>query len=73
MRLLNRREAVSAARQSWQSRNRTARSVWGARSLLPLFGQPAASDSASKLDALYTLREIRYPQTAAQPADDLDY
>jgi len=36
--------------------NRTARSVWSARSLLPLSDRPAPYDSASKLDAPQTLR-----------------
>jgi len=44
---LNRTDAIATVRQS---RNRIARSVWSASSLLPLY------DSASKLDALQTLR-----------------
>src|ERR1017187_1476305 len=41
------------------SRNRTARSVWSAWSLLPLSNRPTPYDTASKLDALQTLRAIR--------------
>jgi hypothetical protein len=46
---MNRRDTA------WQRRNRKARSVWSARSLLPLWGA-ALFESASKLVALQTLR-----------------
>ena len=39
--------------------HRTARSVWSAWSLLPLSNRPTPYDSASKLDALQTLRAVR--------------
>ncbi len=37
------------------------RSVWSARSLLPLSPRAPPPGSASKLDALHTLRELRGP------------
>ena len=40
-------------------RHGMSRSVWSAGSLLPFLGGHWASDSASKLDALQTLRAIR--------------
>src|ERR1017187_1763897 len=55
------------------SRNRTARSVWSAWSLLPLSNRPTPYDSASKLDALQTLRVAVHPQKPSQPAKNLDY
>ena len=58
----NRRDAKDAARQS---RNRTARSVWSARSLLPLSNHLHRTNSASKLDALQTLRVALHPQIFA--------
>jgi hypothetical protein len=52
--------------QMKQSRNRTARSVWSAWSLLPLSDCPTPDDSASKLDALQTLRAAVHPQEPSQ-------
>src|ERR1035441_1646480 len=59
----NRPGAMSAARQS---RNRTARNVWSAWSLLPLSNHPLPCDSASKLDALQALRVAVHPQQLSQ-------
>src|SRR5664279_6389315 len=42
--------------------NRTARSVWSARSLLPLSDRPTLYNSASKLDALQTPRVPVHPR-----------
>jgi hypothetical protein len=58
--LANNFDYCSAA---WPSRNRIARSVWSAWSLLPLSNRPTPYDSASKLDALQTLRVAVHPQT----------
>ena len=56
-----------------QGRNRTARSAWSAWSLLPLSNQPTPCDSASKLDALQTLRAAVHHQKPSQPANKIDY
>ena len=56
-----------------QDRNRTARSVWNAWSLLPLLNRPAPCDSASKLDALQTLRVAVHPQYHSQLASSFAY
>ena len=56
-----------------RSGNRTARSVWSAWSLLPLSNCPAPYDSASKLDALQTLRAAAHPQAPSQPANSLEF
>ena len=61
---------MDAARQS---RHRIARSVWSAWSLLQLSDRPTPSDSASKLDALQTLRVEVRPQQPSQPANNYDY
>src|SRR5204863_6210574 len=45
----------------WPNRNRTARSVWSASTLLALSVVIARSKSGSKLHALHTLREICTP------------
>jgi hypothetical protein len=45
-----------------QSGHRTARNVWSAWGLHPLSNRPALSDSASKLDALQTLRVAVYAE-----------
>ena len=63
------RDAEDAARQN---RSRTARSVWSARSLLPLSNHPTPYDSASKLDALQTLRVAVHPKRPSQPANNFD-
>ena len=55
------------------SRNRTARSVWSAWSLLPLSDRPTPYDSASKLDALQTLRVAVHPEIPSQLASNFDY
>ena len=57
---------------AWQSRNRTARSVWSARSLLPL-SELRRPKSASKLDALHTLRDVGRAQISSQLVDVLDH
>src|ERR1017187_7750017 len=51
---------------------RFARSVWSARSLLPLSNLPTPYDSASKLDALQTLRVAVHQQEPSQPASNFD-
>jgi len=72
-RRLRRFNAEAQRLTAWQHRNRTARSVWSAWSLLPLSDRPAPHDSASKLDALQTLRAAVHPQEPAQLAKQLDY
>ena len=49
---------VVAIRTARRNRNQISRSVWSAWSLLPLSHAPRRSDSASKLDALQTLRDL---------------
>ena len=66
--LLDRGDTVDTARQV---RNRTARSVWSARSLLPLSNRPTPGNSASKLDALQTLRAAAHPQIASRLVHNL--
>src|ERR1039457_3975362 len=51
----------------------TARSVWSARSLLPLWNRLTQCDSASKLDALQTLRVGMYPQAPPRLASVMEY
>ena len=63
-------DADSAARHC---RNRTARSVWSAWSLLLLSILPTPYDSASKLDALHTLRVAVHPHYHSPLANNFDY
>ncbi len=50
---------VEAGRRGFNNQDTKARSVWNARSLLPLSGCPTPYESASKLDALQALRVFR--------------
>src|SRR6266545_1030024 len=54
-------------RTARSSRKPISRSVWSAWSLLPLSAAPRRSESASKLDALQTLRDVRGGQEKSPP------
>ena len=63
----------SFQRRAWQSRNRTARSVWSASSLLALSEGGGWFESGSKLHALQTLRVAVHPPQFSQLANNVDY